>query len=445
MDRPEPPPTTGASTPGASTPSPRPVPSLLRAFRHRNYQLFFGGQLISLIGTWMQSVAQSWLVYRLTGSSLLLGLIGFSGQIPVFLFAPIGGAVADRNSRHRILLVTQTASMVLAFALAALTLTGLVRVAHLFVLSALLGTVSAFDIPARQSFVVEMVGKDDLVNAIALNSSMFNGARVVGPAIAGVLVGAIGEGYCFFANGISFLAVLAGLALMRVTPHKPAARRASAVADIVEGFRFVGRTAPILGILLLLGVVSLTAVPYAVLMPIFAAKILDGGARGLGILMGASGAGAVLGALTLAARRDLKGLGRWITLACAGFGGSLILFSLSRSFWLSAALLVPVGFSMMIQMGGSNTLVQRMVPDALRGRVMAVYSMMFMGMAPMGALLAGALADRIGAPTTVAAGGAMCILGAAVFGAKLPALREPARQLIRAQNAGSGEVPPKAA
>jgi MFS family permease len=417
---------------------------MLRSLRHRNYQLFFGGQLISLIGTWMQSVAQSWLVYRLTGSSLLLGLVGFSSQIPVFLLAPIGGAAADRGSRHRIILATQTSAMLLAFGLAALTLAGRVSVEHIFVFSALLGVVNAFDIPARQSFVVEMVGKEDLINAIALNSSMFNGARVVGPAVAGILVSAIGEGFCFFANGVSFLAVIASLVAMRVTPRAPGQRRASALADIAEGFRFVANTPAIRALLLLLGLVSLAAMPYAVLMPIFADRILHGGPRGLGLLMGASGIGALLGALTLAARKQLKGLARWVALACAGFGASLVLFALSRLFWLSALLLVPTGFAMMVQMAGSNTLVQTMVPDALRGRVMSVYSMMFMGMAPFGALLSGALANHIGAPATVGVGGGVCLVGAAVFGSRLPSLREGARRLILAQQAAGADPKGKA-
>lgn len=429
------------ATAAPAAPKPR-APQILRALRHRNYRIFFSGQLISLVGTWMQQVAQSWLVYRLTGSSLLLGLVGFASQIPVCLLAPLGGAAADRTSRRNILIATQTASMLLAAILAGLTLSGHVTIPHLFVLAAALGVVNAFDMPARQAFAVDMVGREDLNNAIALNSSMFNGARVIGPAIAGVLVGAIGEGFCFLANAVSFFAVIAGLLAMRMPPPKPRpAARSSALADIAEGFRFVGNTGPILGLLLLLGVVSLTAVPYAVLMPIFADRILHGGPSGLGLLMGASGTGAVIGALTLAARTRLTGLGTWIAASSAAFGASLILFSLSRSFWLSAALLVPAGFAMMVQMAGSNTLVQRMVPDALRGRVMAVYSMMFMGMAPIGALLAGGLADRIGAPLTVAAGGVVCVLAAGVFAVQLPALRGPARELILAQEAEIAEPP----
>jgi MFS family permease len=410
----------------------------MRALRHRNFQLFFSGQLISLVGTWMQTVAQSWLVYRLTGSSLKLGLVGFASQIPVFIMAPIGGTTADRLNRHRVVIATQTISMVLALILAGLTLSHEVRVPHILVLAALLGLVNAFDIPARQAFLVEMVGREDLMNAIALNSSMFNGARIIGPAVAGILVAKIGEGWCFFANGVSYIAVIIGLLMMRIEHPKRGTSKASPLEDIIEGFRFVRNTAPIRALLLLLGLVSLVGMPYTVLMPVFADRILHVGARGLGILMGSTGVGALLGALTLALRAGIKGLGRWVALACGGFGVSLFLFSFSRCFWLSAALLLPVGFSMMLQMACSNTLIQAMVPDQLRGRVMAVYSMMFMGMAPFGALLGGALADRLGAPVTVAIGAVACIIGAIWFAMHLPKIRVEARQLIVAQTVAGG-------
>ncbi len=415
------------------------LPSVLRALRHRNYQLFFGGQLISLIGTWMQTVAQSWLVYRLTGSAVLLGSIGFSGQIPVFLLAPLGGSVADRYSRRHIVIATQVSAMLLAFVLAALTLTGCVQVWHIFVLAALLGVVNAFDIPARQAFVVEMVGREDLVNAIALNSSMFNVARMIGPAVAGLLVDTIGEGWCFFVNGVSYLAVIAGLLLMTMTARTRVPIPGSALASIIEGFRYVQRTGPIRALLLLLGLISVVGLPYAVLMPIFADQILHGGPRGLGILVSAIGVGALAGALTLAAKKGIHDLGHWVALSAIGFGVGIVLFSWSRSFWLSAALLLPVGFSIMVEMASSNTLIQSLVPDSLRGRVMAVYSMMFMGMAPFGSLLAGALAHRLGAPATVAAGGVVCMIGALVFAVHLPALRQEARQIIVALQAAGGE------
>jgi MFS family permease len=420
--------------------SPSRVPHGLRALRHRNFQLFFGGQLISLIGTWMQNVAQAWLVYRLTGSSFLLGAVGFAGQIPVFLMAPVGGIVADRKNRHHVVIATQTVSMLLAFALAALTLTRLVQVWHVIVLAGLLGVVNAFDIPARQAFIVDMVGKEDLINAIALNSSMFNGARVVGPAIAGLLVATIGEGWCFFSNGVSYIAVIIGLVLMRVAWQrgKPSG---SPVENIVEGFQYVRCTQPIRLLLLLLGLVSLVGMPYAVLMPIFADRILHRGANGLGILMGATGVGALIGALSLAFKRSLRGLGNWVLFSSAGFGATLILFGISKNFWLSVTLLVPVGYCMMVEMASSNTLIQSMVPDRLRGRVMSVYSMMFMGMAPIGALGAGVAAHHMGAPLTVAVGGLACILGSGVFGAQLPVMRVEARRLILAQGLAGGDPP----
>jgi MFS family permease len=412
---------------------------MFRALRHRNYRLFFSGQIISLVGTWMQSVAQSWLVYRLTGSSLLLGLVGFASQIPVFLLAPIGGVVADRYSRHRVVIATQTSSMVLAFILAALTLLGHIRVWEIMTLAALLGVTNSFDIPARQAFIVDMVDSKDLINAIALNSSMVNGARVLGPAIAGITVAAVGEGWCFFGNAVSYIAVIVGLLMMVVPAREDRPDSASGVERIVEGFRWVAKTAPIRALLLLLGLVSVTGMPYAVLMPIFADKILNGGARGLGVLMGASGVGALAGTLILAAKREVRGLGRWITFATFGFGASMILFAFSRSYPLSVVMLVPVGFSMMLQMSSSNTLIQTMVPDELRGRVMSVYSMMFMGMAPFGALVAGAMANHIGAPITVALGGLTCLGGSLVFGYRWQSMRAEARQLIVAQGLLSGE------
>ncbi len=441
-----------SNAPPAPRSNSRGLPVTLRALKHRNFQLFFGGQLISLIGTWMQNVAQAWLVYRLTGSSLLLGSVGFASQFPVFLFAPVGGIVADRYNRHRVVIATQTASMLLAFILAVLTLAHLITIPEIFVLAALLGVVNAFDIPGRQAFLVEMVGKEDLINAIALNSSMFNGARIVGPAIAGVLVAKIGEGWCFFVNAISYIAVIIGLLMMRVPPrrHRP---HGSPIAHVIEGFRWVRDTAPIRALLLLLGLVSLVAMPYTVLMPVFADRILRGGgehlamligshdlgAVRLGILMGATGVGALLGALTLATRTGVYGLGRWITVSCAGFSVSLVAFSLSRNFWVSTALLVPVGYCMMLQMSASNTLIQAMVPDELRGRVMSVYSMMFMGMAPFGALFGGAVADRLGAPLAVLMGAVACLGGAVIFGMRLPKIRAEARRLIVAQQMVGGD------
>jgi MFS family permease len=353
----------------------------------------------------------------------------------------VGGAVADRYNRHRVVLATQIASMCLASLLAFLTLTHLVQVWHLMAIAALLGIVNAFDIPARQSFVVELVAREDLQNAIALNSSMFNGARIVGPAVAGVLVAAVGEGWCFFANAVSYIAVIASLLLMRVPSAAPTAVPPSIWAHVAEGFRFVLRSRPIVVLLALLGFVSLMGTPYSVLMPIIADQTFHMGSRGLGLLMGASGVGAFIGALTLARRVGLHGYGRTIGLAAMGLGLSLMAFSTVRYFWLGVALLLPAGFAMMTQMAASNTLIQSMIPNSLRGRVMAVYSMMFMGMAPIGALLAGALAGWLGATTTVAIGGAFCFLAGTLFLNRLPHLRDEARELIRAQQTQPVEAP----
>lgn len=405
----------------------------LRALRHRNFQLFFTGQLISLIGTWMQSVAQSWLVYRLTGSSALLGLVAFAGQIPVFLLAPIGGYAADRVKRHRMVIATQISSMVLALILAALTLGGRIQIWQLFLLSTLLGIVNAFDIPARQSFLVEMVGREDLMNAIALNSTMFNGARIIGPAIAGVLVAKIGEGWCFFANGISYIAVIVGLLFMQVDRVRRAPAMLSPWQTIREGFNYVGRTVPIRAIVQLIALVSFAGLPYTVLMPIFADRILHGGAQALGILMGFAGLGALCGALFMASRTALKGFTLWIPCAAAAFSVCLAGFALSTTLWLSCAMLLLAGCAVMIQTSASNTLIQSIVPDHLRGRTMSVYTMMFIGVGPIGAMVSGFAADSFGARGTILIGAAICLLASAAFAARLPAIQLIATQLIGEQ------------
>lgn len=417
--------------------------SMFRALRHRNFQLFFAGQFVSLTGTWMQTVAQSWLVYRMTGSVILLGTVGFASQIPVLLLAPFGGTAADRFDRRRILLVTQSWAMLLAGTLAALTLTGNIQIWHLITIAVGFGVGNAFDIPARQAFVSDMVGRDDLINAIALNSSMFNGARIVGPAIAGILVAAVGEGWCFFGNSVSYIAVLMSLLAMKIIPTVRRELK-SPFAEIKEGFVYVATTPPIRALLLLLGLVSLAGMPYAVLMPVFAADYLGGDSGTLGVLMGCSGIGALAAALTLASRRHVFGLGKWVAAACAGLGIFLVFFSFSRSVVLSALMLVPVGFSMMTQMASSNTLVQAMVPDELRGRVMSVYSMMFMGLAPIGSLLAGTVAGYIGPAETVAIGGSICVIGAAIFASQLPILGPQGRQMIVAMQMTGGEPASKA-
>lgn len=385
----------------------------------------------------MQSVAQGWLVYRMTGSAVLLGSVAFASQFPVFLCATIGGTIADRYSRHRILVGTQTASMLLAFCLALLTITERIQVVHILVLAALLGLVNAFDIPARQSFVVQMVGRGDLINAIALNSSLFNGTRIIGPAVAGILVAAIGEGWCFLANALSYLAVIIGLLRMEVA-DEPRVKKDAPLASVVEGFRYLIGAAPVRSLLVLLGTISLLGMPYVVLMPIFADQILHGGPRGLGILVGSSGIGAFLGALCLAARSRIQGLGSIIASAAIGFGTILIVFSLSRTFWLSALLVVPLGFCMIVEMAATNSLIQALVPDKLRGRAMAVYAMMLMGMAPIGALLAGAVAEQLSAPITVALGGLVCIVAGLIFWINLSAFRKEVGVMILARQSEDG-------
>jgi MFS family permease len=425
-------------TDSAHTPTPRANP--LRALRHRNFRLFLSGQMISLVGTWMQQVAQSWLIYKLTGSAFLLGVVGFAGQVPALIFGPLGGHVSDRYDRRRVIILTQTLSMVLAFVLATLTLSHTIREWHILVLASCLGIVNAFDIPVRQAFIVQMVEREHLMNAIALNSSMFNGARIIGPAIAGITVAAIGEGWCFFANGVSYFAVIGGLLMMSIPRLAPQSIGSSPLANIAAGFQYVKETKPIRALLFLLGLVSFAGMPYTVLMPVFADSILHAGARGLGVLMGASGVGALVGSIALATRRSVRGLGRWVAWASAGFSISAIAFAWSRSYALSIALLVPLGISMMVQMASSNTLIQSMVKEEFRGRVMAVYSMTFVGIGPFGALLAGWLAERIGAPTTVTLGAILTLAGAAVFASRLPHLRGEARQLIIAQQAGSDDA-----
>jgi MFS family permease len=418
--------------------SPR-LADAFRALRYYNFRLFFAGQLISLIGTWMQMVAQSWLVYRLTGSSALLGLVGFSSQIPVFLFSPLGGVVADRYNRHRLLIFTQSASMVLALVLAVLTLTHHILIWHIFVLSATLGIVNAFDIPVRQSFFHEMVGRADLINAIALNSSMYNCARIIGPAIAGLLVSWIGEGWCFFANGVSYIAVIAGLLFMHVTPRAVARTKESAWHHVVEGARFVGSARPMRALLLLVGVIGFFGLQYSTLMPIFADRIFHSGAHGLGILLGINGAGALCGALVMAAKRGLQGLMRWIAIAACVFSVSIAAFGVAPTFWSAAILLFVVGFATMIHFGSTNTLIQMMSPDRLRGRAISAYSMMNMGMTPIGAVAAGFIAEHIGARVTVSAGGAICLIGSLIYASQLEEIRIEARKMVQIASGTSPE------
>ncbi len=393
-----------------------------RAMQHRNFQLFIAGQLISLIGTWMQSTAQLWLVYKLTGSAALLGVFGFANQVPILFLASIGGYVGDRYNRHRGVIWTQTASMILAFALAGLTLWKIINVWELIFIAFLVGIVNAFDVPIRQAFFVQMVGKEDLPNAIALNSSIFHGARVVGPAIAGTAIAWLdahhvksSEGWCFLMNGLSFLAVIGALAAMRIAKTEAKRPEGSPFQNFIQGFRFAMTDPPIRSALLLLSVLSLFGLQYAVFLPLFAKDILHSGARGFGLLMSSAGVGAVLGALHFAARTDYKGLARWIAATSMICAIGLEVFAQSRLFWLSSAVLLIVGFAVTLQMTATNTLIQNRVPDELRGRVMAVYATMMMGMQPVGALIAGGVAKHAGAPTTLAVFGILVLLGSLVF------------------------------
>ncbi len=403
---------------------------LVRALRHRNYRLFFGGQGTSLIGTWMTRIATGWLVYRFTHSAFLLGLVSFSGQIPILVLGPVAGVWVDRWNRHRTLVVTQVLSMVQSFWLAALALTGRITVNDIIFLNLFQGAVNAFDMPARQAFVIEMVEhREDLGNAIALNSSLVNGSRLIGPSIAGLIIAAVGEGYCFLIDGFSYLAVIGSLLAMHVAAGAPSRRRGGVLQELTEGWKYVVEFRPIRYILLLLALVSLVGMPYTALMPIFAGTILRGGPHTLGFLMGASGVGALIGAVTLAARKNVLGLGRVIPLTAAAFGASLIAFAASRQLWLSLLLLVITGFGFMQQMASSNTILQTIVEDEKRGRVMSFYSMAFQGVAPFGSLFAGAVAGRIGAPPTLMIGGSLCVAGAALFALQLPAIRRAVRPI----------------
>ena len=402
----------------------------VRALRSRNYRLFFAGQSISLIGTWMTRLATSWLVFRLTDSAWLLGIVSFAGQVPAFFLGPLAGVLVDRWDRHKTLVVTQILSMLQSLALAVLALLGIITVTEVILLAVAQGFINAFDMPARQAFVVQMVEqRDDLGNAIALNSSMVNAARLIGPALAGVTIADVGEGYCFLADGISYLAVIASLLMMHLSPTgaPPADKRI--LSDLTEGWKYVSQSVAIRSILILLGLISLTGMPYTVLMPMIAADVLHGGPHTLGFLMAATGVGALSGAVALATRRTVLGLGRRIVITSVLFGLSLIVFGEVRSFWLAMMVLPVIGFCMMQQMASSNTILQTIVEDEKRGRVMSFYSMAFQGMAPFGSLLAGGLAARIGAPLTLIVSGSACLAGAAWFARQLPEIRRLIRPI----------------
>ncbi|MDO8536521.1 MAG: MFS transporter [Candidatus Omnitrophota bacterium] len=386
---------------------------MFRALKYKNYRLFFTGQAISLTGTWMQQMAIGWLIYRLTKSPLMLGFVGFLGNIPTFIFTPFAGVLADRVSRHRMLIVTQALEMIQALILAALIMTGKIEVWHIFALTIFLGIVVAFDSPARHAFIVEMVAKkEDVGNAIALNSLVFNSARLVGPSIAGILVALFGEGICFLINGLSYIAVIAALFGMRVTHQAIAGHDKHIMHDLKEGFRYAFNDRLIRSVLLLTGLVSMMGMSYVVLMPVFAKDVLGGDAGTLGLLMGSTGLGALVGAFFLAARKDgAKGLEKIVVFTTNIFGVGLIAFSFSRTLWLSMTVLLFVGFGMMVQMSSNNIILQTVVHDDKRGRVMSLFMVAFLGMVPFGCLIAGTLAGRFGAPNAILISGLFCVAG----------------------------------
>ena len=403
-----------------------------RSLRYRNFRLFFGGQSISLIGTWIQRIALPWLVYDLTDSVVLLGIVGFAGQIPTFLLASYAGVIVDRRNRYRILIATQVLAMIQALALALLVFSGSIQVWEIVLLSVMLGFINAFDMPSRQSFMVEMVEKkEDLGNAIALNSTMVNGARLLGPSIAGVLISLTGEATCFLINGLSYLVVIASLLNMKIIPKEKKQKDSKIIAELKEGFRYTFGFKPVRFIILLLALVSLMGMPYSVLMPVYAKEILHGSSHTFGFLMGASGLGALSGALYLASRRNAAGLEKIIPVSAVVFGTGLILLSVSGVFWIASLVMILTGAGMMMVMASSNTVIQTVIDDSKRGRVMSIYAMAFMGTAPFGSLISGALAKAIGTPLTLAIGGFSCMLGAGYYLRKMPEIQKQIRPVYQ--------------
>jgi len=415
-----------------------------KALRHRNFQLFFFGQGISLIGTWMTRLATSWLVYRLTRSALLLGVVGFAGQIAAFALAPVAGVWVERVDRRKMLVWTQAAGAIQSLALAALTLAHVITIGEIIALAALQGLINAFDMPGRQAFLVQMVeDRSDLGNAIAINSSMVNGARLIGPAIAGLVIGAVGEGWCFLLDGVSYLAVIASLLMMRIRPLDIRRRAASMLAQMREGWDYVSTFRPVRTVLLLLVLISLMGWPYTVLLPVFAGQVLHGGPNTLGWLTGASGIGALISAISLALRKSVAGLARMLQVAPAMLGGALVLLGLSHTLWLSLILMVFAGFGLIQTASVTNTIVQTLVPEDKRARAMSYYGMAFFGAAPFGSLLSGAMAHRFGAPHTIILTGSFCIAGSLWFTVELPkigAIMRPIYQGLGLAHAGEKET-----
>ncbi len=402
--------------------------NIFRALKHRNYCIFFWGQSTSLIGTWMQQVALGWLVYRMTNSPFLLGMTGFMSQIPTFFLTPFAGVLADRHSRRDMLIATQVFSLIQASILAFLVFSNQVQIWHIMALSLFLGVIFSFDAPVRQAFTIEMIeNPEDLSNAIALNSSLFNAARLIGPAVAGILIASVGEGMCFLLNALSFIPIILSLAAMNVNPRDLVASSRHIFVELKEGLGYAFRFAPIRWVLILLSMISLLGVPFQVLMPVFARDIFHGGPNTLGFLMGMFGFGALIGALYLAARKSVIGLVRISGLAAVLFGAAIIVFSFSRNFWFAMPVILIAGFGAMVNMAACNTILQTVVDEDKRGRVMGFYTMAFLGTMPFGSLLAGILATRIGAPATLLLGGASCILMAFIFMSKLPLIRQGTR------------------
>ena len=434
------------NAPDATAAGPAGLGAIFRGLRSRNYRLFFGGQSISLIGTWMTRTATSWLVYRLTDSAFLLGVVGFAGQIPIFILSPFAGVYVDRWNRHRTLVITQVLSMLQSLALAYLALRGIITVGEIIALCAFQGIINSFDMPARQALVIQMVEqREDLGNAIALNSSMVNVSRLIGPSLAGILIAGWSEGVCFLFDGISYLAVIYSLLAMSIARDASARRQVRGTWEgLKEGFQYALGPGPIRPVLLLLATISLMGMPYAVLVPVFARDILHGGPHTYGFLIAASGLGAIVGALYLASRRSLRGISRIIIAAGLLFSVGLLGFSQSRVTWLSFALMLPIGAGMMMFIAASNTVLQTVVDDDKRGRVMSFYAMAFQGMLPFGSLLAGGLGGRLGAPPTLAVGGVCCLIGLGIFAHRVPALRQMVRPLYLKLGLGDAEtsVPP---
>jgi len=401
------------------------IARIFRALRYRNYRLFFIGQGISLIGTWMQQVAMSWLVYSLTNSAWLLGVVAFSGLISNSLVTPFAGVLVDRLNRHRILVITQVLAMLQALTLAAVVLTGSAAVWNLILLSIALGLINGFDMPTRQSFVLDMVpNREDLGNAIALNSSLFNSARLIGPSVAGVLVALVGEGLCFLINGISFIAVIACLLAMHISPTPARGGKEDFFRGMKEGASYAFGFPPVKYIIILLAFSALVAMPYPVLMPVFAKEVLQGGADALGFLMAGAGVGALAGAIYLASRKNVFGLDKIIVVSSCSFGVGLICFSFSRIMVLSMLFMAVTGFGMVVQLAASNTILQMIADDDKRGRVMSFFVMSFMGLAPFGSLLFGGLADVIGAPYTLLIGGVLILAAGVVFARKFSSVKD---------------------